>query len=67
MHFAAVEDAFVWCDCGCDVVLFAGVAIEMSLAKDQSLTAVITGKQDAVLRARKMMTQQLQTQVAALI
>lgn len=35
----------------------------MSLAKDESLTVVITGKSDAVMKARKLVTQQLQTQV----
>ena len=43
--------------------VIAGVSIEMSLAKDQSLTVVITGKLDCVMRARKMVVQQLQTQV----
>jgi predicted PilT family ATPase len=40
----------------------AGVAIEMSMAKDQSLTVVITGKVENVMKARKMVVQQLQTQ-----
>jgi len=40
-----------------------GVTIEMSLAKDQSLSVVITGKTDAVLKAKKMIVQHLQTQV----
>ncbi len=46
-------------------VLYAllGVAIEMSLAKDNSLTVVITGKDEAVMRARKLVTERLQTQV----
>jgi len=35
----------------------------MSLAKDQSLTVVVSGKTDAVLKARKMIVQNLQTQV----
>jgi len=35
----------------------------MSLAKDQSLTVVVSGKTDAVLKARKLIVQQLQTQV----
>lgn len=35
----------------------------MSLAKDESLTVVITGKSDAVLKARKMVVHLLQTQV----
>ena len=39
------------------------MAIEMSLAKDESLTVVITGKADAVMKARKAVVQKLQTQV----
>ena len=35
----------------------------MSLAKDQSLTVVVSGKTDAVLKARKLIVQNLQTQV----
>ena len=35
----------------------------MSLAKDESLTVVITGKADAVMKARKAVVQKLQTQV----
>ena len=40
-----------------------GVWIEMSSAKDKSLTVVITGKCENVMKARKMVVQQLQTQV----
>ena len=43
--------------------LYTGVAIEISLAKDRSLSVVITGKEEAVKVARKMVLQQLQTQV----
>jgi len=35
----------------------------MSLAKDQSLNVVVSGKTDAVLKARKLIVQNLQTQV----
>jgi len=35
----------------------------MSLAKDQSLSVVVSGKTDAVLKARKLIVQNLQTQV----
>jgi len=35
----------------------------MSLAKDESLTVVVSGKTDAVLKARKLIVQNLQTQV----
>jgi hypothetical protein len=33
------------------------------MSKDQSLTVVLTGKTDGVLKARKLVVQQLQTQV----
>jgi len=46
--------------------LCAGVAIEISLAKDRSLSVVITGKEEAVKVARKLVLQQLQTQVLML-
>lgn len=49
--------------CG-DIMAKTGVAIEMSLARDESLTVVITGKSDAVLKARKMVVHLLQTQLA---
>jgi len=41
-----------------------GVSIEMSLAKDESLTVVIHGKQDDVMKARRMVVNQLQTQAS---
>jgi hypothetical protein len=47
-----------------DIMQKTGVSIEMSSSKDQSLTVVITGKADAVMKARKMVVQQLQTQVS---
>ncbi len=46
---------------------FVGVSIEISSAKDKSLTVVITGKGDAVMRARKQVVQQLQTQARQII
>lgn len=45
-----------------DIMAKTGAAIEMSMAKDQSLTVVITGKVDVVMKARKYVVQQLQTQ-----
>lgn len=48
-----------------DIMASTGVTIEMSLAKDQSLSVVITGKTDAVLKAKKMIVQHLQTQSRA--
>jgi len=47
-----------------DIMAKTGVAIEMSLSKDQSLAFVITGKSDSVLLARKLVVQQLQTQAS---
>ena len=44
------------------LICFLGVHIEMSLARDQSLSVVITGKLDKVMQARKQVVQQLQTQ-----
>ena len=51
------------CVCCKNKCTCAGVSIEMSLAKDQSLTVVVSGKTDAVLKARKLIVQNLQTQV----
>lgn len=45
-----------------EIMQKTGVAIEMSLAKDESLTVVVTGKTDAVMRARRMVINELQTQ-----
>jgi len=42
----------------------SGVSIEMNLAKDQSLTVVITGKLDSVMKAKRMVVTQLQTQAS---
>lgn len=39
----------------------------MSLARDQSLTVVIHGKSDAVMKAKRMLVNQLQTQVSDLL
>lgn len=41
-----------------------GAKIEMSSSKDQSLTFLITGKQDVVLRARRELLTQFQTQAS---
>jgi len=45
-----------------EIMRKCGVAIEINSAKDQSLTLMITGKIENVLRARKEITAQLQTQ-----
>lgn len=45
-----------------DIMTKHDVLIEMSVAKDHSLSVIIAGKVDAVMRARKDFTQQLQQQ-----
>lgn len=45
----------------------SGAKIEMSASKDQSLTFLITGKQDAVLKARRELFAQFQTQLSTTI
>ncbi|ESN97039.1 hypothetical protein HELRODRAFT_114382 [Helobdella robusta] len=45
-----------------DIMSRHEVSIEMSVSKDQSLSVIVTGKMDAVMRARKDLTQQLQQQ-----
>jgi len=50
-----------------DIMGKTGVAIEISTAKDMSLTVVITGKESAVMKARKSVVQQLQTQARTTI
>ncbi|XP_033116726.1 vigilin-like [Anneissia japonica] len=42
-----------------------GASIEMSLAKDRSMTIVVTGKSDAVRRARRELIAKLQTQASS--
>ena len=42
---------------------FIDVSIEISLSKDQSLTMVINGREQAVMRARREVLAKLQTQV----
>jgi len=45
-----------------DIMHKTGTNIEVSLAKDGSLTVLITGKQDGVEKAKKLINSQLQTQ-----
>ena len=52
-----------FCCCLKNRLICAGVSIEMSLAKDQSLSVVVSGKTDAVLKARQLIVQNLQTPV----
>ena len=49
-----------------DVMAKTGASIEISFAKDQSLTILITGKPDALAKARRLVLHQLQTQVPSL-
>uniref|UniRef100_UPI00358DE364 vigilin isoform X2 n=1 Tax=Myxine glutinosa TaxID=7769 RepID=UPI00358DE364 len=44
-----------------------GAHIELSLSKDQGLSIMVTGKQDAVMKARKDIVTRLQTQATATV
>uniref|UniRef100_A0A8C4Q0Q1 Vigilin n=1 Tax=Eptatretus burgeri TaxID=7764 RepID=A0A8C4Q0Q1_EPTBU len=44
-----------------------GAHIELSLSKDQGLSIMVTGKQDAVMKARKEIVTRLQTQATATV
>lgn len=46
-----------------DIMKFTDTQIEMSTRKDGSLTLLITGTQENVLRARRSIVSKLQTQV----
>lgn len=50
-----------------DIMMKTGVTIEMSLAKDQTLTVVVTGKEDQVKKARREVMTKLQTQASCTI
>lgn len=50
-----------------DIMQKTGVSIELSLAKDQSMTVVITGRSDAILKARREVVNKLQTQASAVL
>lgn len=50
-----------------EIMQKTGVSIEMSLAKDQSLTVVISGKPEDVMKARREVVSELQTQASFLI
>lgn len=47
-----------------DISQKAGAHIEISSAKDQTLTILVTGKQDAVLEARRQIVNALQTEAS---
>lgn len=48
-----------------DIMQKTGAHIELSLAKDQGLSIMVTGKLDSVMKARKEIVARLQTQVGA--
>uniref|UniRef100_A0A3Q2NPL3 High density lipoprotein binding protein b n=1 Tax=Fundulus heteroclitus TaxID=8078 RepID=A0A3Q2NPL3_FUNHE len=47
-----------------DIMQRTGAHIELSLAKDQGLSIMVTGKLDSVMKARKEIVARLQTQVS---
>lgn len=48
-----------------DIMRKTGAHLELSLAKDQGLSIVVSGKPEAVTKARKQIVARLQTQVRA--
>lgn len=48
-----------------DIMQKTGAHLELSLAKDQGLSIMVSGKLDAVMKARKEIVSRLQTQVKA--
>ncbi|XP_025081209.1 vigilin-like [Pomacea canaliculata] len=50
-----------------DIMQKTGVSIEISLAKDQSMTVVINGRSESVLKARREIVGKLQTQASITI
>lgn len=48
-----------------DIMQRTGAHIELSLAKDQGLSIMVTGKLDSVMKARKEIVARLQTQVCS--
>ncbi|CAL8242009.1 unnamed protein product [Merluccius merluccius] len=50
-----------------DIMQRTGAHIELSLAKDQGLSVMVTGKLDSVMKARKEIVARLQTQASATI
>lgn len=46
-----------------DIMQRTGAHIELSLAKDQGLSIMVTGKHESVMKARKEIVARLQTQV----
>ena len=50
-----------------DIIEHTGCDIEMSQAKDRSLTIMVSGKPSAVVQARREILTKLQTQVSLLV
>ncbi|CAL8327176.1 unnamed protein product [Lota lota] len=50
-----------------DIMQRTGAHIELSLAKDQGLSVMVTGKLDSVMKARKEIVARLQTQASATV
>lgn len=50
-----------------DIMQKTGAHIEISSSKDQSLTILVTGKEEAVLKARRLILKELQTQASITI
>uniref|UniRef100_A0A673FWM9 Vigilin n=1 Tax=Sinocyclocheilus rhinocerous TaxID=307959 RepID=A0A673FWM9_9TELE len=50
-----------------DIMQKTGAHIELSLAKDQGLSIMVTGKLDSVMKARKEIVARLQTQASAIV
>ncbi|XP_037797231.1 vigilin-like [Penaeus monodon] len=50
-----------------DITARTGAHIEISSAKDQSLTFLVTGKSDAVMKARRLVLDKFQTQARQII
>ena len=48
-----------------DIMHKTGAHLELSMAKDQGLSIMVSGKLDAVMKARKEIVSRLQTQVSA--
>uniref|UniRef100_A0A4W6D281 Vigilin n=1 Tax=Lates calcarifer TaxID=8187 RepID=A0A4W6D281_LATCA len=62
-HFGEGEEAKVCLD----IMQRTGAHIELSLAKDQGLSIMVTGKLDSVMKARKEIVARLQTQASATV
>lgn len=50
-----------------DITTRTGAHIEISSAKDQSLTFLVTGKNDAVMRAKRLILEKFQTQARQIV